>query len=129
MTHFVVLYILWWIDCFCSLVFGLVCLVGLSLARPAGDEEYAEYEEEPAPPPKKPARAPLIGRRNPPGARNNKPASSTTTTPQPNVNIDWFSLITLALNFIGNVLKLCVRHARGESYYQINNSNTFDNIE
>ncbi|CAH1369513.1 unnamed protein product [Tenebrio molitor] len=63
--------------------FGLVCLVVLSSARPA-EEDYAEYEDEPAPPPKKaPARTSLIGRRNPLAGRNNKAASTTAAPPPP----------------------------------------------
>ncbi|XP_044266455.1 uncharacterized protein LOC123012526 [Tribolium madens] len=62
-------------------LFALVFLIALTSARPA-EEEYAEYEDEPAPPPKKtPARSSLIGRRNPLAARNAKTTSTTTATP------------------------------------------------
>ncbi|CAH0556635.1 unnamed protein product [Brassicogethes aeneus] len=62
------------------LIFGLVCLIGSSLARPV-DEEINQENDPEAEAPKKPAR-PLIGRR-PLAGRNNKPTSSTTTTAAP----------------------------------------------
>ncbi|KAI4466271.1 hypothetical protein MML48_3g00008863 [Holotrichia oblita] len=58
-------------------------MIAICSARPAGDDDYAEYEEvEPAPPPKPTPRTnPLLNRRNP--LNRNPPAKSTTTTPPP----------------------------------------------
>ncbi|XP_017782974.1 PREDICTED: induced stolen tip protein TUB8 isoform X2 [Nicrophorus vespilloides] len=64
------------------LLVSLFCLLAVQ-ARPAEDE-YAEYEDEPAPPPKPTPRSNILkGRRNPLAGRaaSAKPASTTTAAP------------------------------------------------